>query len=173
MAVCMVRHRTVLDLEQRRQLAERAKAGEDMHALAAEFKVHVASVRRIRRNLAKVRRWSRTAPGTVTPRKNMKRGSTPGLEQLLKRWHTRRKARGEAVTGPLLCEQALAINKRIGGPADFRASRGWLSRFKWRHGIKYMAKIGGQVGYASLMWHNSIIFYFFQNGQRLIVHFSP
>ncbi len=36
----------------------------------------------------------------------------------------------------MVCEKALLMNKKLGGPKDFKASHGWLHNFKSRHGIR-------------------------------------
>ncbi len=35
----------------------------------------------------------------------------------------------------MVCEKALFMNEKLGGPKDFKASHGWLHKFKSRHGI--------------------------------------
>lgn len=46
------------------------------------------------------------------------------------------RSQGQPISGPLICEKALDMNKKLGGDADFKASTGWLMRFKSRHGIR-------------------------------------
>lgn len=43
----------------------------------------------------------------------------------------------------MLCENALQLNKKLGGNESFVASNGWLYRFKSRHGIREL-KIQGE-----------------------------
>ncbi|XP_046617474.1 jerky protein homolog-like [Neodiprion virginianus] len=51
-------------------------------------------------------------------------------------WLSDCRCKGIAVSGPMLCRQALVINSRIGGPENFKASHGWLEKWKRRTHIK-------------------------------------
>ena len=51
-------------------------------------------------------------------------------------WFVQRRLKGERISGPLLYEKALKLNKKLGGSSDFKASTGWLKNFKSRHGIR-------------------------------------
>lgn len=42
---------------------------------------------------------------------------------------------GHPTSGPLLCEKALQLNEKLQGSTDFKATTGWLKRFKCRYGI--------------------------------------
>lgn len=53
-------------------------------------------------------------------------------------WFTQRRRLGEPISGPVLCEKALEFNKSLGGSGNFKASSGWLSNFKQRHGIRVL-----------------------------------
>nr|CAD7409709.1 unnamed protein product [Timema poppensis] len=47
-----------------------------------------------------------------------------------------RRSKGEPVSGLLLCEKALEMNAKLGGPTGFKASIDWLKNFKSRHGTR-------------------------------------
>lgn len=42
----------------------------------------------------------------------------------------------------MLRKQALVYNEKLGGPSNFRASNGWMQKFKSRHGIRDLATKG-------------------------------
>lgn len=46
------------------------------------------------------------------------------------------RGQGQPISGPLICEQALEMNKKLGGNTEFKASTSWLKRFRSRHGIR-------------------------------------
>ncbi|XP_046590225.1 jerky protein homolog-like [Neodiprion lecontei] len=58
-------------------------------------------------------------------------------------WLLDYRCKGIAVSGPMLCRQALVINSRIGEPENFKASHGWLEKWKRRTHIKNL-KITGE-----------------------------
>ena len=59
-------------------------------------------------------------------------------------WYLLARRRLVPVTGPMLQEEALAIVNGL-GHSDFKASNGWLQRFKDRHNIKQLV-VSGEAG---------------------------
>ncbi|XP_054745490.1 jerky protein homolog-like [Anastrepha obliqua] len=57
------------------------------------------------------------------------------LDTAVYSWFMQIRAQAQAVNGPLICEKALEMNRKLGGNNDFKASTGCLKRFKSRHGI--------------------------------------
>ncbi|XP_067139686.1 jerky protein homolog-like [Centruroides vittatus] len=51
-------------------------------------------------------------------------------------WFMQVHSQGQPITGPLVCEKTLEMNKKLGGNADFKATAGWLKHFKSRHAIR-------------------------------------
>ena len=64
-------------------------------------------------------------------------GNYHKMEVALYTWFTQEGSRGTPLSGPLLVEQALFYDHEINGEtSEFKASLGWLDRFKQRHGIR-------------------------------------
>lgn len=40
----------------------------------------------------------------------------------------------ESISGPVICEKALEMNTKLGGPGDFKDSSGWIHRLKYCRG---------------------------------------
>lgn len=57
------------------------------------------------------------------------------LDQMLYEWYVQEKNTGIRVTGPMLRKKALELNKILNGPETFKASTGFLNKFKKRHDI--------------------------------------
>ncbi|XP_057336672.1 jerky protein homolog-like [Microplitis mediator] len=76
-------------------------------------------------------------------RKIMKGSQDPTLDNAVFEWFTRKRTSGQPISGSLLCEKARSINQTIDGNREFQASRGWLERFKSRHGIRVL-RINGE-----------------------------
>lgn len=59
------------------------------------------------------------------------------------KWYCLARERSIPITGPLLKEEALLIYiaKKLDPHNMFKASNGWLERFKKRHNIKYMENV--------------------------------
>lgn len=59
-------------------------------------------------------------------------------------WYSLARQRLVPVSGPMLQEEALIVASRL-GINDFKASNGWLGRFKERHNIKQLV-VSGESG---------------------------
>lgn len=52
-------------------------------------------------------------------------------------WLRKARSKNISITGPMLQEKAMQISKALDvQPEEFKASNGWLNRFKTRNGIK-------------------------------------
>lgn len=58
------------------------------------------------------------------------------MEQSLYNWFLQKRSIGDPVTGPMLKEKALEFNALLNGPLNFKASNGFLDKFKKRHNIR-------------------------------------
>ncbi|XP_033314511.1 jerky protein homolog-like [Bombus bifarius] len=74
-----------------------------------------------------VRRWS---PNHLIKSRHM------DLERVLYLWYIRCKAKRVRITGPLIRKKALELNEELNGDPNFKASSGWLLRFRVRHRIR-------------------------------------
>ena len=67
-------------------------------------------------------------------------------------WFMQIRGQGQPVSGPLICEKAMELNRKLGGKEDFKSSTGWLTRFKSRHGIRELdiqgKKLSAETGAA-------------------------
>jgi hypothetical protein len=68
-------------------------------------------------------------------------GKDPDVEVALNEWFSIVRTRGVRVTGPMLKTKAEELAKRF-GHLDFKATEGWLSRWKGRFNIKYKKAYG-------------------------------
>lgn len=72
----------------------------------------------------------------VKKRKVIKKAKNQELDKAMETWFIQKRSLNEPISGPLICEKALEVNEKLGGPEDFKASTGWLQKFKFRHGIR-------------------------------------
>ncbi|CAG5053469.1 unnamed protein product [Parnassius apollo] len=75
-------------------------------------------------------------------RKTLKTPENPQLEDALFTWFIEQRRKNVPFSGDILMEKAKYFHERL-GRADFSASKGWLEKFKKRHGIRQL-KITGE-----------------------------
>uniref|UniRef100_A0A147BLR1 Putative pogo transposable element n=1 Tax=Ixodes ricinus TaxID=34613 RepID=A0A147BLR1_IXORI len=101
-------------------------------AASRHFGVNEFNVRYWRRQHGELQATNRTRRAFRGP----KTGKFPRIETLLMDYVKALRADGCAVSIELLCNQARAIARKEGVPAqDFRASNGWATRFMRRNGL--------------------------------------
>lgn len=134
------RKHTTLNLEKKIEIIERLKKGESGASLAREYGVGKSTIFDIKSKQEAILQFAckqDSSEGTKN-RKTLKSADNNDLENALYLWFTQRRSLGEPISGPMLCEKALEFNKKLNGPTDFKASSGWLSKFKQRHGIRQL-----------------------------------
>lgn len=112
--------------------------------LATKFDVGKTQVADIIKNKEEIlKSWTENSSSTskrVFPK-------TDGLavDSLTYEWFCRARANKIPLSGPLIREKALEIAKEVGASDDFKASGGWLDKFRKRHNISYK-NICGEAG---------------------------
>ena len=76
--------------------------------------------------------------------KKKRNGKIPEIERALRMWFEIVVKRGISISGPLLKEKADNFAREL-NHLDFKATDGWLSRWKKREGIKYKRSHGKKV----------------------------
>ena len=151
------RNRNVLTIETKLKILNRLEKGESGSLLASEFNVGKSTISDIKRNRENILQFASKLDSEdgSKKRKTMREANDSSLEQAVHMWFVQRHSKGEPISGPLLCEKALELNKKLGGSSDFKASTGWLKNFKSRHGIRELQiegeSLSGDVEAASEM----------------------
>jgi len=68
----------------------------------------------------------------------------PVMDKATFAWFVQKRAEGVPISGPLIQTEAIQISAAINGETSFKASNGWLYRWKKRHGIRQV-KIRGEA----------------------------
>ncbi|XP_054720160.1 jerky protein homolog-like [Uloborus diversus] len=145
------RKRIVLTIQEKYDIVTRLESGEAVTKLAKEFHVGVSTVSEMKRNSEKIKKCF--AEFDITKgakfRKTMKLADHTDLDATLYKWFVQKRCEGIPLSGPMIQEKALILNSKLGGSDDFKASSGWLEKFKIRHGIRQLniegEKLSGNV----------------------------
>lgn len=122
-----------IPLEQRLEIVKQLESGASVNRLASEYNLHPNTVRRFRRNAASMCQLSEQG---AEDRKNPRKPANEELDNHLYAWFQEQRAEGQQITDAILVERATQFNRDFGGPSSFKASRGWLWKFKTRFGIR-------------------------------------
>ena len=129
----------------------RLEKGEKGTNLSAEYNVSKQQISDIRKNKEKIIKFAdilETSEGLK--RKSLKVAHDEQLDKALYAWFIQQRTSGTPISGPLLQEKAKHFYSHLHtDPADgdFKASTGWLEKFKNRHGIRNLS-IQGELSAA-------------------------
>lgn len=132
------RKRNVLTMEKKIEILAKLDKGETSVSLARSYNIGKATVTDIKKNRDAILAFAlkiESGDG-VKKRKVMKRAKNQDLEKAMEMWFIQKMSSNEPISGALICEKALEMNEKLGGPDDFKASTGWLQKFKCRNGIR-------------------------------------
>lgn len=133
------RKHNVLTMDTKIEIIQRLEKGETAVRLAPIYNIGRTTISDIKRNKDSILMFAAKLKSdeSLKKRKRIRKPNDSNLENAVYMWYIQKIQKGEFVNGPLLCEKALQLNKKLGGPSDFKASNGWLHNFRTRHGIKY------------------------------------
>jgi hypothetical protein len=134
----------VLTLAQKREVIRRLDAGEKPGALALAFSVSRQQISDVKRSRGRLARTVDTIEEDFVcqKRKSLKTAKNDRLDQALYTWFVQERALGTPVSGRMIQAKALQYNQSMGTEntaENFKASDGWLQKFKMRHGIRQLS----------------------------------
>lgn len=131
------RKHTFLTIERKLEILNRLEKGESGSFLAMEYGVDKATISDIKKR-NDILNFASKLDSDDGPklRKTMRTAKDNSLEDAMFLWFSQRRSLGEPISGPLIYEKALYFNEKLGSPADFKASTGWLKNFKSWLGIR-------------------------------------
>lgn len=140
------RKRVVLGLNQKLDIIKRLRNGETATSIAQVFGVGRTTVNDIKRNSEKIEQHvskMQTTDADVKTRKTMKPAKYEELDSVMYQWFIQSRSQGVPLSGPIIMAKAVQMNKKLNGDPAFKASIGWLDKFKFRHGIRQL-EISGE-----------------------------
>lgn len=136
-----------LSIETRAEIVHRLERGEMAANLADEYGVTPSAISKFKKNKNSILQQKQILEecGSSTKRKRFTGIESTAREQMLFKWMIQKRDIGDAVTGPILTEKALMINQALDGSFDFKASPGFLGKFKKRHGLRALSVQGEKL----------------------------
>ena len=114
-------------------IINRATAGERQIDLAVEYNIGRSTLTAIVKNSKKLLDLEKDGKFKGTT-KRLRGAKNEVVEAALYMWYQQAKAMNRTVTGPKICKRAIDFATKL-GYQDFKATHGWLDRFKHRKSI--------------------------------------
>ena len=147
--------RSVLSIKDKQIIISRLDKGEKGTNLALEFSISKQQISDIRKNKDKILKFTDNIERSEgLTRKSRKFANDEWSDQALSTWFIQQRLTGTPISGPLLQEKAkhfylqLQVNGDSPDHKSFKASIGWLHKFKTRHGIRNLSIPGEKLSAA-------------------------
>ncbi|XP_069164229.1 tigger transposable element-derived protein 7 [Procambarus clarkii] len=134
-AVSAKRKRSFLSIEQKLDMIEKHERGYSVTRLAAEFNVGKSTVCDIKRQKDDIRKFLTSSDSGALNKRKTKGSANTNLDEAVYKWFNQERSVGMPLGGDAIKTAADKFAQKMNIP-DFRASEGWLQRFKNRHNIK-------------------------------------
>nr|XP_033337381.1 jerky protein homolog-like [Megalopta genalis] len=125
---------SALSIEQKRVIVQKLDCGISVSRIAYEYNIHPSTVRKIRK-----KGLPEYQGPDVQKRKRVRRPMYEDLDAQLYSWYRDTRTLGIPITNSLLQKKALQISKDTSCSSTFKASHGWLEKFKIRHNIRLLS----------------------------------
>ena len=126
--------RKAIDLSTKVQIIERIEAGEKQAKVCGDYELSKQTVSTIFSNKQKIKE-AFEQNRLVDTRKKIRSATYSDIDEAMEKWYTQVRAKGLPVSGPLLIEKPKRFAELL-KVDDFKASQGWIDKFKTRHGLK-------------------------------------
>lgn len=138
------KHKT-LTLVEKSEIIKKLLKGEKINDLASFYGVGRATIYDIKKNRDKIEGFVQNLNTKGSDRKVIKTGEYPLIEDALYTWFLQERSKHTPISGDLIKEKARFFYKEITKKDDFRASTGWLDKFKKRFGIRLLTTTGEKL----------------------------
>ena len=132
-----------LTLSEKIELIRKHEANVSYRTLADHYKISTGSISNIiKRKVEYMENYGQNE--NSNKKRNLRDEFNQQLDQKVYEWFVAQHSKNIPISGPLLQERARQIRQELGGlnADDFKASNGWLEKFRKRHGIQYRTICG-------------------------------
>lgn len=137
-----------LTILQKVDILKKLDEGTPPRCLSKDFGISCRTIYDIRKNKEKILNFytSSDSDKGIANRKSVRPPKNADLDVILFEWFKQRRSENIPITGPLLREKAKELHKELKLTESCDYSQGWLTKFKNRHGIRYLKACGEKVG---------------------------
>uniref|UniRef100_A0A6P7GUF6 Jerky protein homolog-like n=1 Tax=Diabrotica virgifera virgifera TaxID=50390 RepID=A0A6P7GUF6_DIAVI len=139
------RKNVVVTMEKKLEALGRIDKGESLKTIAASYGVGTSTVSDWKKNRTKIEEFcfKMITKDSLYNRCKANKAKNETLDDALYVWFCAERERGLPVSGPIIQESALKLNKMLPDcESNFTASQGLLDRWKKRHGLRQLSITG-------------------------------
>lgn len=139
--------RQALKISTKKTILDQLDMGAKPSVLADQYNVTKSAISKIKSKKSEILTVVRQQIPGSSDKKTLSKGEHPELETMLYSWFLEQRKNNVTVDGHALRQKAAEIfeTNKNGKGETFKASDGWLSRFKQRYGLKFV-RIDGEMG---------------------------
>lgn len=139
----MSNNRKHLKLSEKLEILESLSKGRCVTDLAKQFGVAKSTICAIKKRRTLILRKTNQNVDGIRKFKTLKKSTYSKMEKALYKWFISLRERNIPVSGLMLKQKAINLQKSIDESSTFIASNGWLNRFKRRYNVRFL-KISGE-----------------------------
>ena len=129
--------RNELDLEQKINLIKEKERGSSHREIKDKFQVSLGAISNILKRKNEYINDFETNQSKKIKRK-LKDDFSQTINNTVYEWFVAQRSKNISISGPILQEYARKVAEELGGPShNFKASNGWLDRFRTRYNINF------------------------------------
>lgn len=129
-----------MNIGDRVTLLNRLEKGEKASNLAREYNITPGAISKLKKAKEHIQRqYSIILENRGSTSKIKFTVEDNHLERSLYEWFIEKRNMGDTITGSMLQKKAVELNAKLNGSSTFKASTGFVARFKKRHNIKHLA----------------------------------
>ncbi|CAK1545475.1 unnamed protein product [Leptosia nina] len=136
------RKHTILTLKDKLRVIDMLDKGDNYAKIVETFGIGRSTVSDIKRKKDKILKFMNLKERGDGVRKTLKTSGNPILEDALYTWLLQQRRLQVPITGQMICDKARTLHREItNSNIPFKASPGWLDKFKKRHGINSLRMV--------------------------------
>ena len=161
------RKRKVVSIEKKLEICRRHEMGQSYTSLSKEYGLGKSTIHDIVQSEDRLTEYAIEIQHASGPKRSIiRRSKYDELDKALHLWFLQKRAIGTPVSGPILTAKAKIFYEKLYGSGDssvtdtsdtsenskrtcFKASSGWLAKFKARHGIRKLSCEGESLSASS------------------------
>ncbi|KAJ8383582.1 hypothetical protein AAFF_G00219620 [Aldrovandia affinis] len=141
------RKRVTISIDKKLEILSKLDKGACLGSIAREYNVGKSTVFDIKKHQNKIKQFAREATDSRSLKRRfiVRKPDDEKFDKAMHLWYCQTRASGSAISGAMITKKAKAMYVEMHPERSydhFKASSGWLHRFKARHGIRCLGEQG-------------------------------